>query len=158
MQLNPIEFIAMDKKQQNAIILDMIQYDWDMNTIKQWFGEIPAWVNYDQNILSVLNDIQSENGEYYQNRRNIDRDRRNKIAFIEDIGKTLPEGYDAEKWRNASAGDIYRQIESIQRDNQLVERAKQVIENKNNKIRKFEADREIEKLLLKESSVLVISR
>ena len=38
MQLNPIEFIAMDKKQQNAIILDMIQYDWDMNTIKQWFG------------------------------------------------------------------------------------------------------------------------
>lgn len=85
MQLNPIEFIAMDKKQQNAIILDMIQYDWDMNTIKQWFGEIPAWVNYDQNILSVLNDIQSENGEYYQNRRNIDRDRRNKIAFIEDM-------------------------------------------------------------------------
>ncbi len=145
LQLNPIEFIAMDKKQQNAIILDMIQYDWDMNTIKQWFGEIPAWVNYDQNILSVLNDIQSENGEYYQNRRNIDRDRRNKIAFIEDIGKTLPEGYDAEKWRNASAGDIYRQLESIQRDNQLVERAKQVIENKNNKIRKFEADREIEK-------------
>lgn len=145
LQLNPIEFMAMDKKQQNAIILDMIQYDWDMNTIKQWFGEIPAWVNYDQNILAVLNDIQSENGEYYQNRRNIDRDRRNKIAFIEDIGRTLPEGYDAEKWRNASAGDIYRQIESIQRDNQLVERAKQVIENKNNKIRKFEADREIEK-------------
>ena len=145
LQLNPIEFMAMDKKQQNAIILDMIQYDWDMSTIKQWFGEIPAWVNYDQNILAVLNDIQSENGEYYQNRRNIDRDRRNKIAFIEDIGRTLPEGYDAEKWRNASAGDIYRQIESIQRDNQLVERAKQVIENKNNKIRKFEADREIEK-------------
>ena len=27
---------------------------------------------------------------------NIDRDRRNKIAFIEDIGRTLPEGYDAE--------------------------------------------------------------
>lgn len=38
----------------------MIQYDWDMSTIKQWFGEIPAWVNYDQNILAVLNDIQSE--------------------------------------------------------------------------------------------------
>ena len=68
LQLNPIEFMAMDKKQQNAIILDMIQYDWDMSTIKQWFGEIPAWVNYDQNILAVLNDIQSENGEYYQNR------------------------------------------------------------------------------------------
>ena len=58
---------------------------------------------------------------------------------------------------NASAGDIYRQIESIQRDNQIVERAKQVIENKNNKIRKFEADREIEKAAIERSSVLVIS-
>ena len=65
LQLNPIEFMNMDKKQQNAIILDMIEYPWDMNKIKEWFGEIPAWVSYDQNILSVLNDIQAENGDYY---------------------------------------------------------------------------------------------
>ncbi len=64
-----IEFMKMDKKQQNAIILDMIDYPWDMNKIKEWFGEIPAWVSYDQSILSVLNDIQAENGDYYQNRR-----------------------------------------------------------------------------------------
>ena len=145
LQLNPIEFMRMDKKQQNAIILDMIEYDWDMNTIKNWFGEIPAWVNYDQNILAVLNDIQSENGEYYQMRRNIDRDRRNKTAFIEDIAASLPGNYNAETWRNASAGDIYRQIESIQRDNKQIERAKQMLENKNNRIRKYEADREIDK-------------
>lgn len=145
LQLNPIEFMSMDKKQQNTIILDMIEYDWDMNTIKEWFGEIPSWVDYDQNILAVLDEIQSENGEYYQERRNLDRDRRNKVAFIEEIGASLPEGYNVEMWRNASAGDLYRQIESIQRDNQQIERAKQIIENKNNRIRKFEADREIEK-------------
>ena len=94
LQLNPIEFMNMDKKQQNAIILDMIEYPWDMNKIKEWFGEIPTWVSYDQNILSVLNDIQAENGDYYQNRRNIDRDIRNKKAFVEEIAASIPVGYD----------------------------------------------------------------
>lgn len=145
LQLNPVEFMSMDKKKQNAIILDIIEYPWDMNTIKEWFGEIPGWVNYEQNILAVLNDVQSENGEYYQERRNVDRDIRNKKAFIEEIAESIPVGYEADKWRCASAGNLYRKIESIQRDNQLIEKAKGIIENKNNKARKFEADREIEK-------------
>lgn len=145
LQLNPIEFMSMDKKQQNAIILDMIEYPWDMNKIREWFGEIPAWVNYEQNILSVLNDIQSENGEYYQNRRNIDRDIRNKKAFVEDIAASLPMGYEADKWRNANVGDIYRAIEKITHENSVIEKAKHMIDNRNNKMRKFQADLEIEK-------------
>lgn len=144
LQLNPIEFMNMDKKQQNAIILDMIEYPWDMNKIKEWFGEIPAWVSYDQNILSVLNDIQAENGDYYQNRRNIDRDIRNSKAFVEEIAASIPTGYDVEKWENASAGDIYRQIERIQKENQTIEKAKLLRDSRENKIRKFDADREIE--------------
>ncbi len=144
LQLNPIEFMNMDKKQQNAIILDMIEYPWDMNKIKEWFGEIPAWVSYDQNILSVLNDIQAENGDYYQNRRNIDRDIRNKKAFVEEIAGGIPAGYDVDKWEHASAGDIYRQIERIQKDNQMIERARLLRDSRDNKIRKFDADREIE--------------
>lgn len=145
LQLNPIEFMNMDKKQQNAIILDMIEYPWDMNKIREWFGEIPAWVNYEQNILSVLNDIQSENGEYYQNRRNIDRDIRNKKAFVEDIAASLPSGYEADKWRNANVGDIYREIERITHENSVIEKAQQMLDNRNNKMRKFQADLEIEK-------------
>lgn len=144
LQLNPIEFMNMDKKQQNAIILDMIDYPWDMNKIKEWFGEIPAWVSYDQSILSVLNDIQAENGDYYQNRRNIDRDIRNKKAFVEEIANGIPAGYDVEKWENASAGDIYRQIERMQKENQTIERAKLLMDSRDSKIRKFEADREID--------------
>lgn len=144
LQLNPIEFMNMDKKQQNAIILDMIEYPWDMNKIKEWFGEIPAWVSYDQNILSILNDIQAENGDYYQNRRNIDRDIRNKKAFVEEIAGGIPSGYDVDKWEHASAGDIYRQIERIQKDNQMIERARLLRDSRDNKIRKFDADREIE--------------
>ena len=144
LQLNPVEFMSMDKKQQNAIILDMIEYPWDMGKIKEWFGEIPAWVSYDQNILCVLNDIQAENGDYYQNRRNIDRDIRNKKAFVEEIAASIPAGYDVEKWENASVGDIYRQIERIQKENQLIEKAKLLRDSRESKIRKFDADREID--------------
>ena len=54
LQLSPMEFISMDKKTQNATILDMIQYDWNLDTIKEWFGEIPRDVNYEQNILAAL--------------------------------------------------------------------------------------------------------
>jgi DNA repair exonuclease SbcCD ATPase subunit len=143
LQLNPVEFMAMTKNQQNAIILDMIEYPWGLEKIKEWFGEIPAWVSYDQNILQVLNDIQSEKGEYFQHRQDINRDIRNKNAFIEEIGSALPSGYNADKWEKESAGDIYTKIERIRKDNQLIERANMLNAGRESKIRKFEADKEI---------------
>lgn len=143
LQLNPVEFMAMDSKHQNAQILDMIEYPWNMDTIKEWFGEIPAWVSYDQNILAVLNDIQAEKGQYFQNRQDINRDIRSKRAFVEEIAASIPTGYDVDKWENASAGELYQKIERIQKENQQIQRAQQAIDNKNNKIRSFEAEREI---------------
>lgn len=144
LQLSPVEFMEMDRKKQNAIILDMIQYDWDMNKIKEWFGEIPSWVSYEQNILAVLNDIQSEDGEYFQERQNINRDIRNKLAFIEEIAESIPAGYEADKWEAASVGEIYRDIEKIRKDNETIYKAKAFIENRDNKIRSYEAEKEIE--------------
>lgn len=144
LQLSPVEFMEMDRNKQNAIILDMIQYDWDMNKIKEWFGEIPSWVSYEQNILAVLNDIQSEDGEYFQERQNINRDIRNKLAFIEEIAESIPAGYEADKWETASVGDIYRDIEKIRKDNENIYKAKAFIENRDNKIRSYEAEKEIE--------------
>ena len=123
LQLNPVEFISLPEKQQNAIILDMIEYPWDMQKIKEWFGEIPSWVNYDQNILAVLNDIQSENGEYFQNRQDINREMRNKRAFVEEIAHTIPAGYEVEKWEKASAGPVYQKIERIRKENEEIQKA-----------------------------------
>lgn len=143
LQLNPVEFMGMSEKEQNAIILDMIEYPWDVGKIKEWFGEIPAWVNYDQNILCVLNDIQSENGEYFKSRQDINRDIRNKRAFIEEIAQNIPPHYDADKWESTSAGDLYQQIERIRRENRDIEQAKAFLSARDSKIRKYEADREI---------------
>ena len=143
LQLEPMEFIAMDKKQQNAIILNMIQYDWTLDTIKEWFGEIVPDVNYEQNILAVLNDIQAENGYYFQKRQDINRDIRAKNAIIADIGNSLPEDYDGEAWEKRDLGEIYTKIEQIRKKNELIERAKALKDNHDNKVRGFQADKEV---------------
>lgn len=148
LQLNPVEFMAMSKEKQNAVILDMIEYDWSLDKIKEWFGEIPSWINYEQNILQILNDIQSEKGQYFLKRQDINREIRNKRAFIEEIGASIPVGYQVDAWEEASPGDLYKKIESIRRDNQLIEQAKNLQESRESKKRKFEAEREISKSAL----------
>lgn len=143
LQLNPIEFMNMDKKEQNSIILDMIQFDWDLNWIKEQFGEIPPEIDYSQNILSVLNDIQSEKGYYFRSRQDVNRDIRNKRAFISDIADGIPEGYQAETWEDYNLSEIYSRIETIRNANDQIQRAKQIVETRDNKVRAFQADREI---------------
>ena len=143
LQLSPVEFMDKTEKEQNAIILDMIQYDWSLQTIRDWFGEIPDWVSYDQNILQILNDIQSEKGDYYRNRQDVNRDIRNKKSFIEDIASEIPEGYDAKKWENENLGELYQKIERARKENENIEKAKRFVEQRDNKVRSFEADKEI---------------
>lgn len=143
LQLSPVEFMELSEKEQNAIILDMIEYDWNLQTIRGWFGEIPDWVSYDQNILQILNDIQSDKGQYYQDRQDINRDIRNKKAFVEDIASSIPPGYNAEKWESENLSELYMQIEKIRKSNEEIDKAKQMIDSRNGKVRSYEADREI---------------
>ena len=143
LQLSPIEFMNMDKKKQNSIILNLISYDWDLNTIRNWFGEIPQDVNYEQNILSVLNDIQSENGYYFRTRQNINREIREKKSIISDIKSSIPEGYNGSEWESVELGELYTEIEKRRKNNEMIEKAHAVLENHDSKIRKAQADREI---------------
>lgn len=145
LQLNPVEFAAMDEKEQNRIILDLIEFKWDMKWITAQFGEIPPQVNYDQNILCVLNEIQAEDGFYFQKRQDLNRESRNKQAFIGEIGATLPPNYNAAHWQKVNLAEIYAKIEKIRNDNEWIEKAKRAVEGRDNKARSFEADYEIAK-------------
>ena len=143
MQLSPTEFINMSKQEQNRAILDLIEFNWDINWIKEKFGEIPEGVDYSQNILQVLNDIQAENGFYYQTRQNINREKRNKLAFIEDIAKDIPENYNAEKWEKFDLTSKLKELMQIKEDNNKIEEAKMFISNYDNKIKGYEAEKQI---------------
>lgn len=143
LQIDPVAFTQMKKQEQNRIILDLIEFDWDLNWIKDKFGEIPDGVNYEQNILQVLNDIQAENGDYFQRRQDKNRDIRNKQAFIADIAKDIPANYQAEKWESYDLGEHYKQLEKIKSDNNVALRAKTFKENYDNKLRGLQAEKEI---------------
>lgn len=143
LQLQPTEFMRMGKKEQNATILNMIDFPWNMETIRGWFGEIPADVNYDQNILAVLNDIQAENGTYFQSRQDVNRDIRAKRSVVEDIKAALPLDYDGSRWENANVGELYARIEKIRKSNEQIEKARRMKDGHDGKIRSFEAERDI---------------
>lgn len=142
LQLDPVEFTLMDKKSQNRAILDLIDFDWDLEWIKEKFGELPN-VNYDQNILQVLNDIQSEKGDYFKHRQDVNRDIRNQEAFITEIAETIPSNYDADKWAAFNLKDVYTEIEKIRQSNSKIERANLFKDSYTNKIRGYEAEKEI---------------
>ena len=143
LQIDPVAFTQMKKQEQNRIILDLIEFNWDLNWIKEQFGELPAGINYQQNILQVLNDIQAENGDYFQRRQDINRDIRNKQAFIEDIAKDIPANYQAKKWESYDLGTNYKQLEKIRNDNNVIQRARTFKENYDSKLRGLQAEKEI---------------
>lgn len=123
LQLNPVEFTQLSRQEKNRVILSLIEFDWDVNWIREQFGEIPQGVDYSKHILEVLNDIQAENGVYFQSRQNINRDIRNKQAFISDIAKDIPSGYDYDRWNQYPIGDRYRELERLREKNSVIERA-----------------------------------
>ncbi|MEG2521282.1 MAG: hypothetical protein RSA49_00200 [Anaerovoracaceae bacterium] len=143
LQLDPVSFTQMDKKEQNRIILDLIEFDWDINWINEKFGEIPKGVDYSQNILQVLNDIQADNGNYFMQRQDLNRELRNNRSFIEEIAESIPAKYDANKWENYQLGEVYQRIEQARVINGRIERAKLFKDSYDNKIRGYEADKEI---------------
>ena len=143
LQLNPVEFCSMSKQEQNRIILDLIDFKWDLNWIKEQFGEIPEGINYEQNILQVLNDIQADDSPYFKARQDINRDIRNNQAFIQDIAEGLPINYDAKKWNEFNLTEKLKELMIKKEENAKIEQAKEYIENYDNKIKGYEAQRQI---------------
>ena len=139
LQLEPVEFLSMSEKEQNRILLNLIEFNKDKKEfIQEKFGELPLWVNYDDSILEILNQLQSKEGQYYQNREDINRQIRNGIAIINDIAKDIPEGYDAEKWRNFTLSDKYEELNKDKEYNAKIDKSIAYKEDYNNKIKQIE--------------------
>lgn len=144
LQLNPVAFTQLSRQEKNRVILSLIDFAWDMNWIKEQFGEIPQGVDYSKHILEVLSDIQAENGIYFQSRQNLNRDIRNKQAFIADIAKDIPPNYDAARWEAYPTREKYQELERIREANSRIERARSFREGFDAKKRGLEADRDME--------------
>lgn len=135
LQLEPVEFLSMNEKEQNRVLLNLIEFNKDKQEfIKEKFGEIPSWVNYNESILEILNQIQSKDGQYYQTREDINRQIRSGLAIINDIAKDIPEGYDESKWRNYTLSDKYEELNKQKDYNDKIDRSIKYKEDYNNKL------------------------
>ena len=144
LQLNPVEFASWDKNKQNRAILDLVEFEWDTKWIEEQFGEIPRGIDYSRHILQVLDDIQAKNGDYWLRREDINRSELYKRQSARDIAQTIPEGYDLEKWESYSLSGKISELQRIQKQNSEIDRAKAFMDAYNNKVRGFEADRDID--------------
>lgn len=57
LQLNPVEFTQLSRQEKNRVILSLIEFDWDVNWIREQFGEIPQGVDYEECrfIMAIVN-------------------------------------------------------------------------------------------------------
>ena len=143
LQLNPIEFASWNAKEQNRAILGLIRFDWDMNWIKDQFGEIPSGVDYSQHILSVLDDIQSKNGDYWKRREAANREEYYKRQTIADMAAKFPAHYDVNYWATYDVRAKTAELQRCQKHNSEIERAKAFYSGYQNKVRGIEAERDM---------------
>ncbi len=138
LQLEPVEFLTMSEKEQNKLLLNLIEFNQDKREyITEKFGPID-WVDYSNSILEILNEIQDKDGLYYQNREEINRNIRNGNAIINDIVKDIPENYQAEKWRNYTLSDKYEELNKMKFFNEKIDKSIAYKEDYENKIKHLE--------------------
>lgn len=140
LQLEPVEFLFMSDKEQNKLLLNLIQFDKDKKEyITEKFGPI-NWVDYNNSILEILNEIQSKDGKFYLDREEINRNIRNGNAVINDIVKDIPEGYNVEKWKNYTLSDKYEELNKIKAYNEKIDRSIAYKQNYDNTVNGYKGE------------------
>lgn len=143
LQLDPVEFASWSSKEQNRAILSLINFEWDMEWIREQFGEIPKGVDYSKHILLVLEDIQSKNGDYWKRREDINREEYYKRQTIQDMSQKFPENYDVKKWAEYDIRSKSEELQKAQEENSLISRAKDFYDAYENKVRGIKAEKDI---------------
>ncbi len=141
LQLNPVEFLNMSEKEQNKLLLDLIEFNENKEEyIKAKFGEIPSGVDMSESILEILNEIQDKDGKYYQDREEINRNIRNANAIVNDIAKDIPENYEYDKWKTYTLSDKYEELNKIKDYNEKIDRSIAYKENYDNTINGYKGE------------------
>lgn len=142
----PIDWINMEIKEQTKSILNMLKIDWSMDNIRDWFGEEPCNINYNQHILQILKAVEMK---YYKDREEINREIKELKTQIKVIVDDLPADYDGEMWKNKKVQDYYNKVSEAQKINHWIKEAKSLQENFQNKVQAIKANAESEKSKVK---------
>jgi len=138
----PLEFCTKTPVEQAKIILNLLEIPWTMDDISNWFGEIPADVNYEEHILQVLGQIVKN---YFSQREVVNRDIVVLKAQVMGYKNELPTNYDGEEWRSKKISEYYKAVSDAEHLNQQRENAQAMIEGQEERIATVKAETETEK-------------
>lgn len=116
-QINPISFISKSEKEQTEEILKAIPMKLKPDQVTAIWGEIPEKIDTSKHALKVCKDIETY---YLEKRRDVNAEVKALDANITDLKAKLPDGYDAEKWRDAKATDVMTEINEATENNKHV--------------------------------------
>lgn len=123
-QINPVSFVGLPEKEQTETVLNMIPINLSPEQVTKLWGEIPDGIDTDQHALKLCKAIENY---YFSKRTSVNSEIKNLKANIADIKAKLPQGYDAEKWRDAKATDVMKEIGEATKHNKYVANCMMII-------------------------------
>ena len=137
LQLNPIELIKMSNKDLTEMILSLI----DIKVPNDVINKLGVNVDNDKHGLKVCEEIESI---LYEKRTEINREVKLIVGEIEGYNKKIPNGYDLEYAKNINLKKVFEEISESNKINSYIEKAKHIINEKENKIKAIETKKDIE--------------
>lgn len=116
-QINPISFIGLSEKEQTETILGTIPMFLTKEKIEEIFGEVPDGIDIGKHALKLCKDLESL---YSEQRRSKNSDIKSYAADISSTEAKLPQGYDAEIWRDAKVTDVMVAINEANDHNKYI--------------------------------------
>lgn len=124
-QINPVSFIGLSEKEQTETVLNSIEMKLTPEQVTEIWGEIPEGIGTEQHALKLCKAIENL---YFGKRTTINAEIKGLKANIADLKAKLPEEYDVEKWRDAKATDVMKEINEATEHNKYVANCTTLIE------------------------------
>ena len=138
----PLDWVNLSVKEQTKSLLSMLEIDWSVQDIINWFGDMVDDIDYSQHILLILKNIEQK---YYKTREEVNREVKELKGRIDALYEELPPEYNGEEWRSVKIQEYYKKVSEAQEINKLIEMAKSIQENFNNTVETIKAKGEKQK-------------
>jgi len=120
-QINPVSFVGLSEKEQTETVLNTIHMVLTPEQVTEKWGELPEGIDTDQHALKLCKAIENY---YFSKRTGVNSEIKNLKANITDLKAKLPDNYDVEKWRDAKATDVMKEINEATEHNKYVANCK----------------------------------
>jgi len=139
-QFNPLKFMDLSLKEQNKVLLSLVEDNTTEQDFLDWFGEVPNTTCLkDRHILSKLDYLQSKTSPWYVERHDVNKRAYHTKSTAEDLISDVPveimedgkkvQRFNVDKWKKVDLSEEYGEIEKKQTVNSQIDKAKEFIDD-----------------------------